>query len=84
MIVEDLAKLIEIWKERRTYQGLQAREAFDAKDMKLQATLMNNRKQIGNCILDLMKILDKEKQRDKRWNASCEKLENLLKNNNIE
>ncbi len=75
MIVEDLENLIEIWKERRTYQGQLAREAFDVKDMALQATLMNNRKQIQNCIDDLLAILDIEKERDENWG----KLEDALK-----
>ena len=65
MIVEDLENLVAIWKERRTYQGQLAREAFDAGDTALQATLINNRKQIGNCILDLMEILKKEEEREK-------------------
>lgn len=67
MIVEDLEKLIETWKERCSYLSLQAREAFDVKDMKLQATIINNRKQIGNCVMDLQEVLNKEKKSNKSW-----------------
>lgn len=77
-IVEDLKNLVEIWKERRAYLRLQAIEAFDIKDMKLQATLINNRKQIGNCVMDLQEVLEVENQRDKSWKESCKELENVL------
>ena len=78
MIVEDLENLVEIWKERRIYQGLQAKEAFDLGDMARQATLINNRKQIENCVLELMEVLQTEKERDTGWKKSCNKLDNVL------
>lgn len=62
-LLEDLENLIKIWKERHTYLGLQAREAFEVKDMALQATIINNRKQIKNCINDVDKILNDTHER---------------------
>ena len=59
-MIDDLENLIKTWKERCTYLGLQAKEAFNAKDIGRQDILMNNKKQIQNSIDDLQAVLDKE------------------------